>query len=66
MHSVTGPQHQTSATCNATFSTIHARQVAEKIAQCNRALNVQNKVYLSPCQVAMVTKFLVAVPELIK
>ena len=36
LHSVTGPQHQTSATCNATFSTI-VRQVAEKIAQCNRA-----------------------------
>ena len=31
LHSVTGPQHQTSATGNATFSTI-ARQVAEKIA----------------------------------
>ena len=28
-HCITGPQHQTSATCNATFSTI-ARQVAEK------------------------------------
>ena len=39
LHSVTGPQHQTSATCNATFSTI-ARQLAEKIAQCNRALVV--------------------------
>ena len=38
LHSVTGPQHQTSATCNATFSTV-ARQVAEKIAQCNRTLN---------------------------
>ena len=37
LHSVTGPQHQTSATCNATFSTV-ARQVAEKIAQCNRTL----------------------------
>ena len=36
LHSVTGPQHQTSATCNAKFSTI-ARQVAEKIPQCNRA-----------------------------
>ena len=35
-HSVTGPQHQTSATCNATFPTI-ARQVAQKIALCNRA-----------------------------
>ena len=31
LHSVTGPQYQTSATCNAKFSTI-ARQVAEKIA----------------------------------
>ena len=31
LHSVTGLQHQTSATCNAKFSTI-ARQVAEKIA----------------------------------
>ena len=30
LHGVTGPQHQTSATCNAKFSTI-ARQVAEKI-----------------------------------
>ena len=39
LHSVTGSQHQTSATCNATFSTI-ARQVAEKVAQCNRALNL--------------------------
>ena len=39
LRSVTGPQHQTSATCNATFSTI-ARQLAEKIAQCNRALVV--------------------------
>ena len=39
LHSVTVPQHQTSATCNATFSTI-ARQVAEKIAQCNRALSL--------------------------
>ena len=38
LHSVTGPQHQTSATCNAKFSTI-ARQVAEKIALCNRAFN---------------------------
>ena len=37
LHSVTGPQRQTSATCNAKFSTI-ARLVAEKIAQCNRAL----------------------------
>ena len=37
LHSVTGPQYQTSATCNATFSII-ARQVAEKIAQCNKAL----------------------------
>ena len=36
LRSVTGLQHQTSATCNATFSTI-ARLVAEKIAQCNRA-----------------------------
>ena len=35
-HSVTGPQNQTSATCNATFPTI-ARQVAQKIALCNRA-----------------------------
>ena len=39
LHSVTVPQHQTSATCNAAFSTI-ARQVAEKIAQCNRALSL--------------------------
>ena len=31
LHSVTGPQHQTSATCNAKFPTI-ARHVAEKIA----------------------------------
>ena len=31
LHSVTGPQHQTSATCSTKFSTI-ARQVAEKIA----------------------------------
>ena len=31
LHSVTGPQHQTSATCNAKFSTI-ARQVAEEFA----------------------------------
>ena len=31
LHSVTGPQHQTSATYNAKFSTI-ARQIAEKIA----------------------------------
>ena len=36
LYSVTGPQHQTSATCNATFLTV-ARQVAEKIEQCNRA-----------------------------
>ena len=36
LHSVTGPQHETSATCNATFSSI-ARQVAEKIVQYNRA-----------------------------
>ena len=47
LHSVTGPKHQTSATCNATFSTI-ARQVAEKIEQCNRALNlVKHDVYKS-------------------
>ena len=31
LHSATGPRHQTSATWNATFSTI-ARQVAKKIA----------------------------------
>ena len=31
LHSVSGPQYQTSAICNAKFSTI-ARQVAEKIA----------------------------------
>ena len=31
LHSVSNPHHQTSATCNAKFSTI-ARQVAEKIA----------------------------------
>ena len=36
-HSVTGPQHQTLATCNATFLTV-ARQVAEKTVQCNRTL----------------------------
>ena len=45
LHSVTGPQHQTSATCNAIFSTT-ARQVAEKIAQCNRALT-QRHISLS-------------------
>ena len=38
LHSVTGPQHQTSATCNATFLTV-ARQVAEKIGQCNRTFS---------------------------
>ena len=38
LRSATRPQHQTSATCNAKLSTI-ARQVAEKIAQCNRALS---------------------------
>ena len=31
LHSITRPQHQTSATCNAIFSTI-TRQAAEKIA----------------------------------
>ena len=36
LHSVTGHSHPTSTTCSATFSNI-ARQVAEKIAQCNRA-----------------------------
>ena len=36
LDSATGPQHQTWVTCNATLSTI-TRQVAEKIAQCNRA-----------------------------
>ena len=41
LHSVTGPQHQTSTTCSATFSTI-AKQVAEKIAQCNRAFTDKN------------------------
>ena len=40
LHSVTGPQHQTSATCKAKFSII-ARKVAEKIAWCNRAF-IQN------------------------
>ena len=39
LRSVTGPQHQISATCNAKFSTL-ARQVAEKFAQCNRALRL--------------------------
>ena len=40
LHSLTGPQHQTSATCNATFLTV-ARQVAEKIAQCNRTFSLE-------------------------
>ena len=37
LHSVTEPRHHISAACNATLSII-ARQVAEKIAQCNWAL----------------------------
>ena len=47
LRSVTMPQHQTSATCNATISTI-VIQVAEKIAQCkcNRALMTLNKSFL--------------------
>ena len=44
LHIVTGPQYQSSATCNATFSTI-PRQVAEKIAQCNRALKIRRRNY---------------------
>ena len=45
LHSVTGPQHQTAATCNAKFSTI-AGQVAEKIAKCNRAFRVRIRIRL--------------------
>ena len=47
LHSVTGAQHQTSATCNATFLTV-ARQVAEKIAQCNRTFTRANLRH--PCR----------------
>ena len=62
LHSVTGPQHQTSETCNAKFSVI-ARQVTEKIAQCNRALSLQlflknscgARVKLFLCHIASVT-----------
>ena len=39
LRSVIRPKHRTSATCNAIFSSI-VRQVAEKIAQCNRAFAV--------------------------
>ena len=45
---LTRPQHQTLATCNATFSTI-ARQVAEKIAQCNRAFSYNRNFYTCTC-----------------
>ena len=38
LHSVTGPQHQTSATCNATFLIV-ARQVAEKFHSVTGPLN---------------------------